>query len=126
VALELLILGGVAVGQVALALSSLLKSLALRDFTTAQRLLAWMLGSLDGRTWMHVLWGVGPILGAIAWLFYRSRELDGLSLGETTAHSLGLDVRQIRREVVIAAAVLSGIAVAMGGIISFVVLIVPH
>lgn len=125
-ALELLILGGVAVGQVALALSALLMSLALRDFTIAQRLLAWMLGSLDGRTWMHVLWGVGPILGAIGWLFYRSRELDGLSLGETTAHSLGLDVRRIRLEVVIAAAVLSGIAVAMGGIISFVGLIVPH
>lgn len=125
-AMELLILGGVALGQVAVALSALLVSLALRDFTISQRLLAWMLGSLDGRTWMHVLWGLGPILSASAWLFYRARQLDGLSLGDVTARTLGVDVTRVRREVVIASAILSGVAVAMAGIIAFVGLIVPH
>lgn len=125
-ALELLILGGVALGQVAVALSALIVSLALRDFTISQRLLAWMLGSLDGRTWMHVLWGVGPIASASAWLFHRARQLDGMSLGDVTARSLGVDVTRIRREVVIASAILSGVAVAMAGIVAFVGLIVPH
>ena len=124
--LELLILGGVALGQIAVAMSALLMSVALRDFTLAQKLLSWMLGSLDGRTWMHVLWGLGPIFGALAWLVFRARDLDGLSLGDATAHSLGLDVARVRREVVIAAAILSGVAVALGGVISFVGLIVPH
>ncbi len=125
-ALSLLILGGVALGQVAVALSALLVSLALRDFTISQRLMAWMLGSLDGRTWMHVFWGLGPIVVASLWLVKRARELDGMSLGDVTASSLGIDVARIRREVVIAAAVLSGLAVAMAGVIAFVGLIVPH
>lgn len=125
-ALELLILGGVALGQIAVALSALLTSLALRDFTTAQRLIAWMLGSLDGRTWMHVLWGLGPTFVGISWLVYRSRCLDGLSLGEVTAHSLGVDVVPIRREMVAGAAILSGISVAIGGVVSFIGLIAPH
>ncbi len=124
--LELLILGGVALGQVAVALSALMMSLALRDFTTAQRLLSWMLGSLDGRTWMHVFWGAGPLALGVSWLIYRARDLDGLTMGDATAHSLGVDVIKIRREVVVASAVLSGVAVAMGGIISFIGLIVPH
>jgi iron complex transport system permease protein len=121
-----LILGGVAVGQVAVALSALLLSVALRDYTTAQRLLAWMLGSLDGRTWMHVWWGAGPVLGATCWLLLLSRDLDGLTLGESTAHSLGVNVESLQRQVVIASAVLSGVAVAMGGVISFVGLMIPH
>ena len=85
-----------------------------------------LLGSLDGRTWMHVLWGLGPIFSASAWLFYRARQLDGLCLGDVTARSLGVDVTRVRREVVFASAILSGVAVAMAGIIAFVGLIVPH
>lgn len=123
---ELLLLGGIALGQVAVALSALLVSLALRDFSISQRLLAWMLGSLDGRTWMHVLWGIGPVVSAGAWLFHRARQLDGMSLGDVTARSMGVDVTRIQREVVIASAILSGVAVAMAGIVAFVGLIVPH
>lgn len=123
---ELLILGGAALGQVAVAASALVTSLALRDFTTAQRLLAWMLGSLDGRTWMHVLWGIGPVFVGLVWLWRRARMLDGLSLGEVTAHSLGVNVAPIRREIVIASAILCGVSVAIGGIVGFVGLMAPH
>jgi iron complex transport system permease protein len=125
-ALELLILGGVALGQIAAALSALTTSLALRDFTVAQRLLAWMLGSLEGRTWMHVYWGLGPVVASLIWLSLRARALDALTLGEATAHSLGVSVEGVRREVVWACAVLSGISVAIGGIVGFVGLIAPH
>jgi iron complex transport system permease protein len=124
--LDVLILGGVAIGQIAIALSALLTSIALRDFTTAQRLIAWMLGSLDGRTWMHVFWGLGPVVSCVCWLLYRARQLDALGLGDATAQSLGVSVQDVRREVVIAVASLSGVAVAMGGVIGFVGLIVPH
>lgn len=125
-ALETLVLGGIALGNVALAASSLLISLSLRDFTIASRLLSWTLGSLDGRTFMHVLWGLGPVVCGTAWLVSRSRELDALLLGDVTATSLGVDVPRVRKEVILATALLTGAAVAMGGIVSFVGLLVPH
>lgn len=125
-ALELLVLGGVAVGQVAVALSALLMSMAVKDFTLAQRLLSWLLGSLDGRTWMHVLWGLGPLVVGTAWLACRAKDLDGMTLGDSTALSLGVEVSRVRREVVMATALLSGTAVAVAGVVSFVGLIVPH
>ncbi len=125
-ALETLVLGGIALGNVAIALSSLLISLALRDFTIASRLLQWTLGSLDGRSWMHVLWGLGPVLAGTLWLVSRSRELDALLLGDVTATSLGVDVARVRRDVILATALLTGASVAMGGIVSFVGLVVPH
>jgi iron complex transport system permease protein len=125
-ALETLVLGGIALGNVAIALSSLLISLALRDFTIASRLLQWTLGSLDGRSWMHVLWGLGPVVGGTVWLVSRSRELDALLLGDVTATSLGVDVTRVRRDVILATALLTGASVAMGGIVSFVGLVVPH
>jgi iron complex transport system permease protein len=125
-ALETLVLGGIALGNVAIALSSLLVSLALRDFTIASRLLQWTLGSLDGRSWMHVLWGIGPVVGGTLWLVTRARELDALLLGDVTAVSLGVDVARVRRDVILATALLTGASVAMGGIVSFVGLVVPH
>jgi iron complex transport system permease protein len=124
--LEPVLLGGVALGQLAVAASAWLLALALRDFTIARRLLYWMLGGLDGRTWMHVLWGLGPVLLGVTWVAYRARELDALLLGETTAASLGVDVARLRRELVVVAALLSGAAVAIGGMIGFVGLVVPH
>ncbi len=124
--LELLVLGGVALGQIAVAASALLMSLVITDFSLARRMLQWTLGSLDGRTWMHVFWGLGPAVVGSVFLISRARELDALSLGEVTALSLGVDVPRVRRDVVLATALLSGIAVAMGGIVSFVGLLVPH
>jgi iron complex transport system permease protein len=123
---EMLVLAGIALGQLALAASALLLSLALADYTVAERLLRWSLGSLDGRTWTHVAWGTAPILVGSAWVLARARELDALMMGETTAVALGVAVARLRRELVLAVALLSGTTVAIGGIIGFVGLVVPH
>lgn len=125
-ALELLVLGGLALGQVAVAASALLLSLSITDYSLARRMLQWMLGSLDGRTWMHVAWGLGPVAVGVAWLVSQARELDAAALGDVTALSLGVDVRRVRRSVILATSLLSGLAVAMAGIVSFVGLLVPH
>ncbi len=124
--MELLVLGGVAVGQVAIALSTLIVSIALADYSVAQRLLRWSLGSLDGRTWTHVAWGVLPTLAASSWVLLRARQLDAMMLGEATALSLGVPVAKLRREVVVAVAILSGVTVAIAGVVGFVGLVVPH
>ena len=62
-------------------------------------------------------------LGA-AWAW--SPSLDVLLTGEEEAQALGLDVRQLRRWVLVWASVLVAAAVSLGGGVAFVGLVVPN
>lgn len=53
-------------------------------------------------------------------------ELDVLALGEETARSLGMSVKQIRTLFLLLAALLAGSAVSFSGLLGFVGLLVPH
>lgn len=123
---DLLLLGGIALGQVMGAASALLLSLSVADHSRSQRLMTWILGNLDGRTWPQVVLGVLPVATGISLLVRESRALDALALGPATATSLGVDIRRTERTVTLWASVLSGLTVALGGIIGFVGLLAPH
>jgi iron complex transport system permease protein len=60
----------------------------------------------------------------VAWAF--SHVLDGLSLGEATAASLGLPLSSMRAALVVVLALATGTAVAQTGLIGFVGLASPH
>ncbi len=53
-------------------------------------------------------------------------EMNVLSLGEDSAHSLGMNVKAYRFLLLMIAAVLAGAAVSFAGLLGFVGLIVPH
>jgi iron complex transport system permease protein len=55
-----------------------------------------------------------------------ARVLDGLSLGDATALSLGLPVAPMRAALVVVLALATGTAVAQTGLIAFVGLAAPH
>ncbi|MBO86335.1 MAG: iron ABC transporter, partial [Deltaproteobacteria bacterium] len=59
---------------------------------------------------------------AMSW----ARHLDALLTGEDEARSIGVDVVAVRRWAIIWTATLTAAAVAIGGNISFVGLMVPH
>lgn len=118
-----LLLSGVIVGVVLGALASLTMLLVPEIMQTMQ---AFMLGSTAFVGWsaclvmllawllcMLVAWGLSPVL-------------DGLSLGEATAHSLGLPLAQMRAALVGVLALATGAAVAQTGLIAFVGLAAPH
>lgn len=69
--------------------------------------------------------GVLIVLGLLA-VFALRGELDILSLGEETAHSLGLPVKKTRTLFLSLAALLAGAAVSFAGLLGFVGLLVPH
>jgi iron complex transport system permease protein len=52
--------------------------------------------------------------------------LDGLVLGEDTAHSLGLQVRPLRMGLLVVMSLCTATAVAQTGLIAFVGLVAPH
>jgi iron complex transport system permease protein len=60
----------------------------------------------------------------VAWAL--ARALDGLSLGEATAASLGLRLGPVRVALVAVMALATGTAVAHTGLVAFVGLVAPH
>ncbi len=120
-----LILAGMAVNALALALISLLLNLAPSPYAV-QEIVLWMMGSL-ANTSLDDLWLLlpGTLLG---WLLLAGsgRGLDALTLGEETAHSLGIDLQRLRWRLFTAVALAVGSAVSITGSIGFVGLVVPH
>ena len=86
----------------------------------------WLLGSLTGSTWKMLTNAlVLMVAGSIA-LFGAARSLDVLSLGESEARHLGIDVDLVRSIVLIATGLIVGAAVGAVGVVGFVGLLVPH
>ncbi|WP_311230886.1 iron ABC transporter permease [Acidovorax sp. WCS2018Noco2-16] len=118
-----LLLAGVIVGVVLGAARDLVE-LASPDILQAMQ--AFTLGSTSFVGWiacvlMAAAWG---LCAAAAWVL--ARALDGLTLGEATAASLGLPLGPMRAGLVAAMALATGTAVAQTGLIAFVGLAAPH
>lgn len=118
-----LLLAGVVVGVVLGAMTHLV---LLFSPDSLQAMQAFMLGSTAFVGWTScVLMGsVWSVCVLAAWL--QARVLDGLSLGDATAISLGLPVTPMRAALVGVLALATGTAVAQTGLIAFVGLAAPH
>jgi iron complex transport system permease protein len=122
----LLLLAGVALNALLGSLTAFLITLSWVRYEVAQEVVFWLMGGLDDRTWTHV-WLAGPLVAiGLAAAVALSRDLDLFTTGEDSAATLGLDVERAKQRVLAVAALLSGTAVAVCGVISFVGLIVPH
>lgn len=121
-----LLLAGVAMSSLLTALTSFVLSLALANYNIGSQIVLWILGGLDGRTWDHVtLVAPATLIGAALILAY-ARDLDVLLLGELHAASVGVDVPQVRRMLIITTSLVTGVGVAVSGAIGFVGLVIPH
>ena len=118
-----LLLAGVIVGVVLGALTSLILLLSPDSLQAMQ---AFMLGSTGFVGWTSCLLMAGVWLLCLALAWALSRALDGLALGEATAHSLGLPLAPLRAALVAVLALATGTAVAQTGLIAFVGLAAPH
>ena len=120
-----LILAGVAVSAFMGAVISLV-IIAVPEQGTLRGILFWLAGGLDSRSWDHV-WLSGPLIligGGVIIAF--ARDLNLLMMGDDDAGSMGVHVRVMRPVLLTAAALVTGVAVAVSGMIAFVGLIVPH
>jgi len=122
----MLLLAGVALNALLGATTSFLISLSFVRYEVAQEVLFWMMGGLDDRTWTHVLMAAPPIAVGLVAALVLARDLDLFTTGEEAAATLGLDVERAKMRVLAVAAILTGTAVAVCGVIGFVGLIVPH
>ncbi|KOO06387.1 vitamin B12 ABC transporter permease BtuC [Vibrio hepatarius] len=95
------------------------------DDLSLRQLMYWLMGSVGGASWYHHILTL-MLLPVLIWLCFKGQVLDKLMMGETHAKQLGIDVEAVRWKLILAVSVLVGGAVALGGVIGFVGLVVPH
>jgi len=118
-----LLLAGVVVGMVLGALTSLLM---LRTPEIMRSMQAFMLGSTALLGWSSVTVLALACVPCMAVSIWVSRALDALTLGESTAQSLGVPMAQVRLIYIAVLALSTGAAVAQVGLVAFIGLMAPH
>ena len=97
------------------------------DFGTGLRVLtSWLRGTIAQPSWPQLLVMAIMVAAGLAASMPLMRRLNTLALGEQYAEHLGLHLQRTRIAVIVVGSLLTAVAVALGGLISFVGLIVPH
>lgn len=91
-----------------------------------QLLQVWLVGSVWGTSWKHVLALIPWLVILLPYVFTRAKALNVMNLGDQTAVGLGTPLERYRLGLLAAAVGLTGASVAVGGGISFVGLLAPH
>jgi len=123
---EHLLLSGVALNALFGAGTSFVLGMSAGQYHMSGQILFWLMGGIENRAWEHVWMGLPGVLVCCALLLPLGRAMNLLSLGEAGAQSLGVDVGRLRWQLVILSTVLTALATAVGGVVGFVGLVVPH
>ncbi len=123
---EDLLLIGFGVNGILSALSSFLLAISLKDYEKAPAMMNWLLGTLAGKSWDHVLLALAPVLLGITFGYRLSYRLNVLNLGADVSETLGIKVLHLRWQTIAVTALIVGTAVSIGGLLPFLGLIVPH
>ncbi|MDD2249078.1 MAG: iron ABC transporter permease [Methanocorpusculum sp.] len=121
----MLVLSGVIVGGLMSSIMGVIKYTADADTALAE-MVYWAMGSLADVKMIDLYYIAPCILAAgFVLLLFRYR-LNVLSLGEEEAKTLGVDVRNVRRIIIVCATLLTASAVCLAGTIGWVGLVIPH
>ncbi len=121
-----LLLAGFAVSTM-LSYSSYFLEVLDQDYGLGMRVLAtWLRGVISVPRWSQLSVTTLMIAFGLACSLPLARKLNTLALGDEYARQLGLRVEYVRIGIIVAGSLLAAAAVALGGLISFVGLIVPH
>ncbi|MEW6089128.1 MAG: iron ABC transporter permease [bacterium] len=91
-----------------------------------QKIIFWMMGSLDETNWdLIYLMALVSFLGLVISYFY-SADLNAFVLGEEDARHLGIDTEKVKKYLFLLTSILVGACVSIAGTIGFVGLVIPH
>ena len=91
-----------------------------------QEIIFWIMGSFSSKTWIDVfILFLSGGLGLIIFMIY-SDSLNIISLGDRVARANGVDVKKVKRILLITASFLSAAVVSTTGVIGFIGLMIPH
>lgn len=119
-----LLLAGIAINALAGSFTGLLTYVAsdeqLRNITF------WSMGSLGGASWKSISSLLPFVVTPLIALPFFSKALNALSLGESQAGHMGVNVGLIKKITIVLATLGVGASVAVSGIIGFIGLVIPH
>lgn len=119
-----LILIGISVSAVMEAITTwLLVTADIRDVARAQ---AWLVGSLDGRSWDEVrvaFWCTLVLLVVVSCVAFQFKPMH---FGDEVAAGLGVRYTMVRAVLLLCAVLLAGVAVGAAGPVPFVALVAPQ
>ena len=121
-----LILTGFILSSLFLAVGGFVTSLAQDQWDLSRAVVAFTLGGVGGTGPRQVLAALPFVVVGLVACWSWSNTLDVLLSGEDEARTLGVEVGQARRWTVVWVAVLTSAAIAVGGNVAFVGLVVPH
>lgn len=119
-----LVLIGIGVSAMLSALNTLL--LAWGDLDLAVKARIWLSGSLNAREWNDVYPALFALVICLPMLIYYSRPLNILEMGDDQAKQLGVNTERLRLIVMILGVLLTSVAVAAAGPITFIALAAPQ
>jgi iron complex transport system permease protein len=119
-----LLLTGIAINALVAAFIGL--STYLANDEQLRNLSFWTMGSLAGANWTVLSLMMFVLMAAFLCLQRLTRQINALSLGETVAGQIGINLKQLRQRIILMVAFLSACAVAWCGMIGFISLIAPH
>lgn len=121
----MLILAGVVMSAVANAIISILKLVA--DPTSKlPEITYWLMGSLSGVRFEAIALGAPLIIAGVAAIYLLRWRLNILALSEDEARASGINVRVLRRVIIVAATLITASVVSMCGQVGWIGLLVPH
>lgn len=123
VRVETLLLAGIAIASFFSAIIGLLLYLA---GIHMHSLVFWLMGGLGRSNWGAVGMSFPVIIVGIVVFCFFAKDLNAMTLGDEPATHLGIDVKTVKKILLIFSALVAGVAVAFSGIIGFVGLIIPH
>lgn len=119
-----LILVGIALGALSSSATSYVLSQAYLPSAAVAN--TWLIGSLSGRGWGHVVTVAVGLACVVPLIAVLHRSFHALDLGDTVATTLGVRSGRARLGLMLAATLLVGLCVAAAGPIAFIALAAPH
>lgn len=101
-------------------------ALFLGDHRASHQVIFWMLGGLGLARWSTLLLPFLVCTFGYIFLHLQAKYINALLLGDETATSLGVNVKQLRIQLFVVSALVTAVLVANSGAIGFVGLMVPH
>jgi iron complex transport system permease protein len=119
-----LVLAGVIISTFLASVIALITSLA--DNIRLRNITLWLLGDLSSGTSKGLLFVFVSLIAGVLIFGTQARALNLMMVGERDAFALGVETGRVRWIVYGVASLLTGAAVAAGGAIGYVGLVVPH
>ena len=120
---ETILLSGVAVNFLVSAGITLLMVLHQENL---DEIIFWTMGSFASSTWQEIIGLFSVFVIGFCFLFFYSKELNIIQLGNETAQTTGVNTRKITLSVLIVSSILVATAVSCCGVIGFIGLMIPH